>query len=159
MARGAEFLEGFPPFGQHQGIGRGLQRNHSVFELGHGGRLDLLANRHFGLVLRGHQRAGVQDVIVNEVEDRKDDGEVEQPNPPSRQFVVQFPDAIVIMVQQQRVLILRCRVHGQCSRSQGFSSSFKGSRAIRSRCAFRSENAQPSRRTNNKKNMQSDKTP
>ena len=59
---------------------------------------------HLGLVLGRHAGAADdrlrQHVIVHQVDRREDDGDVEAVEPPSRQRVVEFADAVRVVVEQ-----------------------------------------------------------
>ena len=100
MARRTEIPEQGLAFRKHRRIWRGCQGGHVRLELGKRGLFEFLSDLHLGLVFRGHEPALAEDVIVNQVERGKEDGEVEQPYPPARQFVVQFANAVVLVIEQ-----------------------------------------------------------
>src|SRR5581483_935857 len=101
MTRRAQPCESLASGADHNRVTGGLEFGNAALELAHGRGLERVANLHLVGILGGRRTANLEDVIVKQIDHREEDAAVEEPHPPAWQFVVEFPDAVVVMIQQQ----------------------------------------------------------
>ncbi len=106
VARRAQRKKGFMATREEVRVFRRLQGGNVRFKLRHGGPFERVAGLHFLLVLSRHEIAGAQHVVIRHIDYGEGDGEVEQPHPPAGQLIIQFTDAVHLVIHQQRVVIL-----------------------------------------------------
>src|SRR5947209_4687973 len=100
MARRAHRAENLPTLPDDSSILGRLQRTERSLKTRDGSRFDFFAPLPLFIVLGGLEIAGFEHMEINEVNRGKCNRGIKQPDPPTREQVVQLADAVDLMFEQ-----------------------------------------------------------